>query len=288
MKKTLYFIILFITSYTLNAQKKSLDSTSTALKPSPIWKNKGSFKFILNQSSYSNWVAGGDNNIGGNLSINYNLNYKKALWSWNTRVVVAYGLSKTAEKATKKTDDKIELNSVVSYIAGGKWSYSFFTNIKTQFTVGYKDYNANPRKVISNFLSPGYFYFGPGMLWTESDNFSINLSPATSRITVVRPEQSGNFGVSEGETMNSEFGFNGTVYYKFEILQNVYIENIFIVYVDYLKNVKNILLDYQLNITLKVNKYLSTNINIEIISDSNASSRIQSKELLGVGLNIGI
>ncbi|WP_196891225.1 DUF3078 domain-containing protein [Aureivirga marina] len=283
MKNTICFILFLLIYYNFQAQ-----DNSPTLKTTKAWQNSGSFKFIINQSSYSNWVAGGDNNIGGNVSLNYNFNYMHGSWSWNTRVMTAYGLSKTAEQAVKKTDDKIEINSVLGYVAGGKWSYSFFANIKSQYSPGYKDYNADPREEISNFLSPGYFYFGPGMLWKENDNLYLNLSPLTSRVTVVNPEQSGNFGVEEGRTTNYEFGFNAMFYYKIELIQNVYFENIFTLYADYLREFNNMLLDYQLNITMKVNKYLSTNLNIEIVSDSNASSRIQSKEIFGLGLNIGL
>ncbi|WP_196889778.1 DUF3078 domain-containing protein [Aureivirga sp. CE67] len=286
MKKIICFILFFMINLASSAQVS--DSTSISIKPTKAWDNKGSFKFILNQSSYSNWVAGGDNNIGGNVMLNYNMNYKRGPWTWNSRIMAAFGLSKTADKNVKKTDDKIEINSVLGYKAGGRWSYSFFTNIKTQFTKGYKDYNADPLVKISDFLSPGYFYFGPGMLWKESDDFYLNLSPATSRVTVVKPEQSGNFSVEEGKTLNYEFGFNATLYYKFEIIDNIYFENILTLYADYLKEFNNALIDYQLNVTMKVNKYISTNLNIEIVSDSNASSKIQTKQLFGLGLNIGL
>ncbi len=273
-------LFLFLLSATFSQAQTEKDSISSN------WDNSGTFGFLLNQSSYSNWVSGGDNNIGGNVMVNYNFNYVKAKWTWNSRINAAYGLSKNADEAMKKTDDKIELNSVLGYKAGGNWSYSLFGNIKTQFTEGYEDYNADPRVEISNFLSPGYFSFGPGMLWKKSDNLYLNLSPASSRLTVVNDAQSGNFGVEEGSNSFYQLGFNAALYYKFTIMKNITAENNLTLYSDYLGEVKNVIANYELNVIMKINKYFSTNVNVQLIADDNASSKIQSKEVFGLGVNI--
>ncbi|WP_196885722.1 DUF3078 domain-containing protein [Aureivirga sp. CE67] len=281
MTKKLLLLFVLVCGISMNAQteKDSIPSN---------WNNSGTFSFLLNQSSYSNWVAGGDNNLGGNVMVNYNFNYEKDKWTWNSRVNAAYGLSKNADEATKKTDDKIEINSVLGYKAGGNWSYSFLVNAKTQFTAGYEDYNADPRVKISDFLSPGYFSFGPGMLWKKSDNLYLNLSPVTSRLTVVNDEQSGKFGTEEGKTTFYQLGFNANLYYKFTIMKNITAENNLVLYSDYLEEPKNVILNYELNLVMKINKYLSTNVNVQVIADDNATSKVQSKEVFGLGVNVAL
>ena len=61
-------VVLFTT--TITAQEKSTETPSN-------WKKKGTISFLLNQSSFSNWIAGGDNTVAGNLGINYDFNYTK-------------------------------------------------------------------------------------------------------------------------------------------------------------------------------------------------------------------
>ena len=39
------------------------------------WKKSGKITLLINQSAFSNWQAGGDNNFAGNLNLNYDLNY---------------------------------------------------------------------------------------------------------------------------------------------------------------------------------------------------------------------
>jgi hypothetical protein len=38
------------------------------------WVKKGNISFLFNQSTFENWVAGGENNISGNLGLNYDFN----------------------------------------------------------------------------------------------------------------------------------------------------------------------------------------------------------------------
>ena len=85
MKKALLFISLLAVTSLLQAQnseKELAQNTEKAVKTLADtatigWKTKGNFSLLFNQSNFSNWVAGGENNLSGNVSINYDFNYKK-------------------------------------------------------------------------------------------------------------------------------------------------------------------------------------------------------------------
>lgn len=260
------------------------------------WTTKGNASFLFNQSTFDNWLAGGENNIAGNLGLNYDFNYKKDDWTWDNKIIASYGIVKTKNSAfAKKTDDRLELNSLLGKKASGNWYYSAFLNFKTQFTKGYnydKDENgAEIREEYTNFFSPAYLSFGPGMLWKQDDNLKVNIAPATSKITFVDraftlPDEA-YFGVKEGEIMRYELGFNTSVYYKLDIMANVTFENILNLYSNYLEDPQNVDLDYQLNIVLKINRYLTTNISFQTIYDDNAFKGFQVRQIFGVGANYG-
>jgi hypothetical protein len=168
--------------------------------------------------------------------------------------------------------------------AQANWSYSFFLNFKTQFTDGF-DYSKTPKAKISGFFAPGYLSFGPGMLWKKSDNFKINLAPITSKITIVSDEFSGSYGTDLGKNARYEFGFNASLFYKTTLMENVTMENIVNIYTNYLEKTQNFDVNYQLNFVMQINKYLSTNLNFHTIVDDNASSKVQFKEVFGLGVN---
>lgn len=272
----LFFTLLALNSY---SQKKKKDTVSI-----PKWKINGRFAFVLNQSSFSNWASGGENTVAGNINVNYDFNYKKDNVNWDTRIITGYGLSHISEKGYRKTNDRFELNTLFGLKTANYWFLSFIGNFKTQYTKGY-DYKTDPKTTVSDFFAPAYLTYGPGMLWKKSDDLNLNIAPATARYTFVSNAFSGKFGVEPGETTAFSLGFNVSGYYKFAIMENIEMENILTMYTDYLANIGNVDTDYQTNIHFKVNKHIKMQMTFHTIIDDNASSRIQFRQLFGLGLN---
>lgn len=292
MKKgILLLLVVGFGMFTINAQEDKKEP------PKEGWTTKGNISFLLNQASFSNWIAGGENNISGTLGLNYDFNYLKGDWTWNNKVIASYGLVKTeGSEFAKKTDDRLEINSLLGRKASGNWYYSGFLNFKTQFAKGYV-FGTDPvtneeiRTEQTNFFSPAYLQFGPGMLWKKSDNLSVNIAPATARFIFVNSDftlpNDAYFGVEEGNSTRFELGASLSAYYKFELMENVSFENILNLYTNYLEDPQNVDLDYQLNIVMKINKYLSTNLALQTIYDDNAIGRLQVRQVFGLGINYG-
>lgn len=295
MKKLTTLSLCLFGIFASNAQQ---DSTAAVIDTIKRWETKGNASLLFNQSTFDNWLAGGENNISGIVGINYDFNYKKDDWTWDNKVIASYGLVKTRNSSfAKKTDDRMELNSLLGkkIKENSEWSYSAFLNFKTQFSKGYEysknEDGAEVREEYTNFLSPAYLYFGPGMLWKKNDNLKVNLSPATSKLTFVDknftlPNEE-YFGVKEGESIRYELGFNASVYYKLDVIANVTFENILNLYSNYLEDPQNVDIDYQLNIVMKINKYLSTNLSFQTIYDDNAYQGFQIRQVFGVAANYG-
>ena len=143
---------------------------------------------------------------------------------------------------------------------------------------------------ISHFFSPAYLQLGPGMLWKKSDNLSVNFSPATARLIIVHPhftDLASSFGVLQGDSSRFEFGASISAYYKFNIMTNVGIENRLNLYSNYLDKPQNVDIDYQMNVVMKINKYLSANVALQAIYDDNSIQAVQIREVFGLGVNYG-
>jgi hypothetical protein len=279
MKKGILLVVLAISFSITFAQEKEA--------PKEGWSKKGHISLLLNQSAFNNWTAGGIDNIAGNLGLNYDFNYVKGDITWDNKIIAAYGVTKIDGGAQQKTDDRLELNSLFGKKANEFWFYSGFLNFKTQMDSGFD--NATGIKT-THFLSPAYLQAGPGMLWKKSDNLKVNIAPATSRLIMVHnhfTEFGSSFGVEQGKTTRFEFGASVAAYYKFNIMENVSIENILTLYSNYLENPQNIDIDYSMNLVLAVNKYLSANISFQTIYDDNAFKGFQTREVFGLGVNYG-
>lgn len=276
------------------ALKKSAEAAGKAVDTTKIgWKRAGNFTFLFNQSAFNNeWLGGGTSNVAGNIGLNYDYNYSSLQSVWDNKLIVAYGLTKLKDQDITKSDDRIEFTSLYGKKVGeGNWYYSGFFNFKTQMDSGF---DAVTGAKISHFFSPAYLQVGPGMLWKKSDNLKVNFAPATSRLILVHkefteglPEGASYFGVKGGETIRYEFGAAINAYYKLTLIENVTMENILNLYSNYLDNPQNIDIDYQMNLVMKINKYMSANVALQTIYDDNAISRVQVREVFGLGVNFG-
>lgn len=281
MKKIAFSIVLLFAITSIHAQETSKDTTK-------LWTKKGNISLLFSQSAYNKqWLGGGTSNVAGNFSLNYDFNYKKGDVVWDNKFILGYGLSKIkGDEKTAKTDDRLELNSLWGKKAKGDWYYSVFFNLKTQMDSGFDKNGVR----ISHFFSPSYFQFGPGMLWKKSNNLSVNFSPATAKLILVDDhftEFGPSFGVLQGDTSRFEFGASIQGYYKLNIMTNVSVENRLNLYSNYLDNPQNIDVDYQMNVIMKINKYLSANVALQAIYDDNSVKAVQVREVFGLGVTYG-
>lgn len=286
MKKILLLTSLYVCLFfSVKAQEVSTDST---------WKIHGENTFLINQSSFSNWAAGGINSLSGNIVLNYDFNYKKDKWSWDNKALAGFGLTKQKDLGWRKNDDRIVLNSLLGYEAAPKWLYTFFMNFNTQFTNGYEYPAEGGRTLISAGFAPAYLSFGPGIAYKESDNFRFNLSPASPRFVFVTNDSLGTrYGLDPGKKSRFEFGASFDAYYRKDIVENIGIENILRLYSNYLEDPKNVDIDYTLNLFMKVNRFVTVNAGVQLIYDDNTiikkedgreGAALQVRQIFGAGL----
>ena len=299
MNRSILFLIIFFNLINLHAQKEiKKDSLETN------WNLSGKFTFLGNQSSYSYWTAGGQTSVSGTIKIDYDFNYDKDGWNWDTKLITAYGLNSIGgSKFLKKTDDKLEINSLLGKKFTnnliGNWSYSSFINFKTQWTKGYRfrknSQGEEERTELTRFFSPAYLQVGVGLYWKKNKDFWINMAPFTGRLIIVNRYFTTNlednkryFGVKKGKNSRFELGASIRSFFKFELVENVFVTNRISLYSDYLDNPANIDLDYTINTIMKVNKYLTTNLIIQFIYDHNSVKRLQVREVMGIGISLDI
>lgn len=291
---SLTFLLTMSISYAQLNEKELLEKSAKAAEKvldtnNLGWKHGGILTFLFNQSAFNKeWLGGGTSSIAGNLGLNYDFNHNTNTSVWDNKIIVAYGLTKLGDARTTKSDDRFEYTSLYGKRAGQSyWYYSTFLNFKTQLDSGF-DLATNVK--ISHFMSPAYLQTGPGMLWKRSANLKVNIAPATSRLIFVDgqfTQGKASFGVESGKTTRFEFGAALNAYYKFTLLENVSMENILNLYSNYLDKPQNVDVDYQMNLVMKINKYMSANVALQTIYDDNAITKVQVREVFGLGINYG-
>jgi hypothetical protein len=274
------------------------------------WKTGGVLAINLSQTSLTNWSAGGQNSVAVNGLFSGFTNYKKGKSVWDNSLDLGYGLLKQGKtEAYRKTDDKIDFLSKYGREAFKNFYYSALLNFKTQMTPGY-NYPDDTTK-ISDFFSPAYLLTALGLDYKPNAYFSAFIAPLTSKLTFVTNKalsDAGAFGVEPGKKSLSEFGgYFRAIYsrndFKSEFLKNISFTTKIDLFSDYLKNPQNIVVNWEVLLVLKVNKFISANLTTQLIYDDKIkipydtngngtiesgegiNSLVQFKEILGVGLS---
>jgi len=265
------------------------------------WKKGALFNFGFNQVTLSNWAAGGNNSISGNGVANFHLNYIGEKCSWENNLVSGYGILKQNNEGVQKTDDNIELTSTFGKKATDRWFYSGLLNFKSQFADGFNYPNDSVK--ISAFLAPGYLLGAVGMNYKLKDYFTLFVSPITSKTTFVLDDtlsNAGAFGVDPNRNIRNEVGGYLRGNFQRSVMKNVKITSSLGLFSNFIKNPENIDVNWDLLILMKVNKFITTTINTNLIYDDDViitqdknsdgineinGPRIQFKEIIGIGFS---
>ena len=309
MKKNFITILMLINVFSLTAFSQVTDAEKTlrtqVADSAQGWKSGGVFSLNLAQTSLTNWAAGGQNSFAVNGILSTYANYKRGKTVWVNSLDMGYGLLKQGGSGYRKTDDKFDFLSKYGYEAFKNFYYAALLNFKTQMAPGYKyDDAASTKTLISDLFSPASLLLALGLDYKPGDHFSAFIAPLTGKITFVSNKalsDAGAFGVTPGKKSLSEFGgYMRAIYskndFKNEFLKNVTFTTKIDLFSNYIKNPQNVVVNWETLIAFKVNKFISANINTQLIYDDKVKvpvvrngeaksigSLVQFKEILGVG-----
>jgi len=291
----------------------SLYSTEKVKHRSP-WDLGGMAALNISQFTQSNWSAGGQNSTTAIGILNAYGNYNKRDIRWENSLDLEYGIQNYWSGEIGKSQDKFELNTKLGIKRTKKVYYTALLNFRTQFAPGYSDYNINHdsyvRHLISDFMSPAYLTMAAGIDYRPKKFISLVLSPLAGKTTVVInqeltkgeaevPGVNGVFGVGQGEDFRTEAGWFMRTQFNADVMENVSLSTKLDLFGSYLNNPGNIDVNWDLTAIMKINDFLSANLNANLIYDDDARTpaykgigttyyrkgpRIQIKEMLGVGL----
>lgn len=285
-----YLIIILIFSVNIYSQE--------IVEKDSLWTKRGNVTVLLNQTGFSDWVGGGTNNFSATIKFDYEWEYKDKGWDWLSNVESAFGIAKYKNAPfARKIDDRILIQSIVGKEFTRNLSFSAFFNFTSQIGNGYKykkdSENNEIRELTTRIFSPAYFQIGSGFLWKKDEKIWVNYSPIASRLILVSKkftddllENETYFGVSQNKSSRYELGANLTFHSEGKLLENVNYKQDLKLFSNYIEEAANIDLDYLAQIEINVNPLLTTQLIFQLIYDDNAVSRLQVREVFGVGVQL--
>ena len=285
------FLMLAFTLSVMGVNAQTVDKDKLEDKK---WNLKGVSGLNVSQTAVSNWSAGGENAMAGTVYLNGELLRKSGNWLWSNYLVLEYGLTNTKSLGTQKTSDKIDFSTQLGYSTDNKWYYTVMGDFKSQF---YKGYNYPDKSIyISKFLAPAYSNVSLGLEYRPNTSYSVYFSPVAGRFTFVEDDylsSIGAFGVDKGDKFRAELGAYLKAKAQKKIMENVNVISSVDFFTAYDNSFGNIVVNWDLLISMKVNKFLSATVStslkydddVKIIREDGTKGgpKVQFKETLGIG-----
>jgi len=264
-----------------------------------IWKAGGSFGLNVGQGSQSNWAGGGDDfSFTVNSSLTLFLVHKSPKHSWENNLSANFGYINTTSLGSRKNDDRFDFLSKYGFSLNKHFNLATLVNFRSQFLNGYT-YPNNVKTFASAFLSPAYLVVSQGMDYKPNKDFSIFLSPVTSRWLFVSDTSISSkvdYGVNSGHTSINQNGAFATLGYQKSFNKYFAYKARLDLFSNYKKNPQNIDVFVTNTLSAKIAKVLAFTWNVDMIYDddvrifgkNDTSPALQFKSIFGVGLQMKI
>ena len=303
MKKTTFILGFIAVSFFASAQDKTVKDLQSdagkSLTKDPndtipkVWKTGGIFTLNVAQGTLSNWVGGGDKFTLSVLGfLNLYAFYKEGRHVWDNNLDLGYGFTKTTSLGERKADDRIDLYSKYGYEIAPKWYLSGLLNFRTQFAKGYRyskdSLDRDVKTLSSASFAPAYLLLSVGIDYRPVDYFSVFISPLTERLLFVTNDSLssvGAYGVDPGKKVKSEIGAFLSAKFNKEVAKNIVYTSRLDLFSNYKRNPQNVDLYFTNVLAMKVNRFISANIALDLLYDDDAIKKLQVRELFGAGFS---
>lgn len=279
MRRLFTFLILIAIPMLLIAQDKPAE------QPKYGWQKEMVGGLNLTQTSFDNWVQGGENQFAWQINLNAKFENDQKKTNWANTGKFTYGNTKSGKEQAKKSIDEIKLESVFTYKLGVLINPFVAVTGETQFAPGY-NYGTDPKTQLSAFMDPGYLRESAGVGFKPNEIVKTRLGvalkqtitsdypapyaddPKTTKIEKIRNEVGGesvtdvNWKVSE----NSLFTSKLELFSAFKSFEETDV------------NWDNIL-------TTKISKYFNVNFNFKLFYDRDISKVRQIKQAIALGVS---
>ena len=263
--------------------------------PQKNWFFYGQNNLVFNHASFSNWIAGGNNNVGILGKVNYNVIYKKRKHYLENIIQLGYGFLAQEDQASRKTEDYINIMTNYGYELGGNYYLSSGIQFLSQFTPGY-NYSETPDPSfsdrVSRFMSPGYFNVGIGISYNPKENFQVIFRPLNGKFTFVTDphlQVAGKYGLEkDGQSVRTELGAMLNIIYRWKIHKGINLDNQLNFFTNYLHHSERVDIAYSGNLNIRFNKFISTIVTLDLAYDHDQIRKLQRKQTLSVGLSYNL
>jgi len=287
-----YLLTLVVTLVFCQALLAQEADAPTNKQDTTFWQSEFSAGLNFNQAGFSaNWKAGGVNSVAFGSIVAGKVAYKKDRFSWDNEMELLFGIVRNEGEQTRKSNDRIFLDSKLGYQMTERWSAYLSANFLTQFAEGYNYNDDGTRTLISTFMAPGFLTSSLGFEYKPNETFFVRIGPFSPRFTFVTDTEiinnvPSNYGVLPGETMRIEWlAMNIFASLDKDLSESLNLKTRYALFANY-ETLAFDSIDHRLDVTLtaKITNVINVTLNGIALYDLDQDPGVQVSQALALGI----
>jgi hypothetical protein len=231
------------------------------------------------QVSYKDWVQGGENLLAWTAALEGKSLYDVPAYVWTNTYNFAYGNAKLGTQEVRKTADKIDIASEFKYKLNVYVNPYVALLLQTQFTRGYTYDGVGGATPNSDFFDPAYIILSAGAGYQPIPEVKTRIGAGLREIVTNTFTQ-----YSGGKRSKLEGGIESVTEVDARLYDNLFFKAKLELFSP-IKKLQEIVVRSDNTLVAKINKYFSTNINVQLIQERPVSPRTQVKQSIALGFN---
>lgn len=245
----------------------------------------------LTQNRYSsNWTKGGENSVAwkGVVETKWENNAVKTNWKNSGKLV--FGQIKQGSQGVRKSDDELNVESVLTYKVGQYLNPYLSFNGLTQIASGFEYPETGKIKVSSSF-SPMFLRQSLGLGYKPNEQFVTRLGVSVKE-TIVSDDGliAGSaltfrerYGNKPDESMRVETGIESTTDLSVKLAENILFKSKLELFSSF-ENFNTADVAWDNTLAAKISKYFSVNFNVYAFYDEDILTEVQVKQAVALGV----
>jgi len=257
----------------------------TAKAPAWGWKHSSVGTLTLTQVAFTDWSQGGDNALSWALGLDGKSVLDEEKTNWANSYKFGFGQARLGDQSIRKTDDRIDLETMLTYKIWDVVNPYGAATLKTQFAKGYVYNAAGIGTGVSKCFDPAYLTQSAGFVYQPIAELKTRLGAGVREIlTSEFTHYADDPKTNEVEKTRIDGGLESVTELSVTIEENITLSSRLELFAPF-KTIDKVVVHNDNLVTAKVSKYITVMLNVQLVYEEPVLPRTQYKEVLSFGLS---
>jgi hypothetical protein len=241
----------------------------------------------LTQVSFTDWAQVGENALAWVVSAEGKSMYDDPEiggYNWTNNYKFGFGQTRLGDQEIRKTNDKIDFETILTYKLGTYVNPYVSATLKTQFARGFQ-YSDTGKTPVSKFFDPGYMTQSAGVGYQPIPEVKTRLGAGLREVFAKEfaALYSDDPATTDIEKVSVDGGLESVTEVEWKLEDNILFTSKLELFGPF-KKLDEIVVRNDNTLAMAVSKYIAVNLNVQLINEKRISPRTQVKETLSIGL----